>query len=101
METWFQWLTRVTLGDSQDVIARRTGVSRASVGRWFRRERVDGVVVLRVAAAYGADPLEGLIAARWLVSTEISYDAIRSVVKRAPSNMLIEELYARTLLDDM
>ncbi|TIH34991.1 helix-turn-helix domain-containing protein [Subtercola vilae] len=101
METWQQWFTRVTAGDSQRKIAERCGVSRATVHRWQKRETIGGAVVIKVSLAYDTDPTPGLIAARWMSPDEISVEVMRVVLKRVPSEMLIEELYLRSFPPDV
>lgn len=95
LPTWDEWFRSTTGGDTQAQIAQRLGVSRATVARRFRRGVLDPNTVLAVARAYHADPIQGLLAAKWLRPQDLHNGGTRYVVSYAPTEMLVDELHAR------
>lgn len=100
VETWPEYVRRVTRGMTQAQIADKMGgIAASNVGRWLRGDpgtpRADSVVAL--AKAFGQPPLEALIAAGYLTDADVS-------TKRTPLSAytmaeLIDELRRRTVDD--
>ena len=68
-EDFAAWTQRVMdeRGWSQQILAKRMGVSPAEVSRVFKRERLPGIDFLRgFATATGYDVIDVLICAGWL-----------------------------------
>lgn len=95
MEFWDKWLRRITGDATQAEIAKRIGVSRATVQRWAVRKVIDPETVLKLARAYRVDPVEGLLAGGWLSLEDISMDGFRAVLQQAPTLFLVQELLTR------
>jgi transcriptional regulator with XRE-family HTH domain len=95
LPTWHEWFEAATAGETQAQIADRLGVSRATIVRWLRRGRLDPNTVLAVSRAYRVDPIQGLIAAKWLTPADMHNGGTRYVVSYAPTMMLVDELYRR------
>jgi hypothetical protein len=51
--------------------------------------------VITIARTYGADPIEGMIAAGWLRESDFTGSRLRGALKRVPAEMLTEELHDR------
>lgn len=95
LPTWDEWFARATEGETQGQIADRLGVSRATVVRWLRGGVLDPNAVLAVARAYHADPIEGLLAARWLKPADLHNGGVKYIVSYAPTRLLVNELHRR------
>lgn len=88
------WLASVTDGASVEAIAAAAGVSTRTVMRWGMRG-VDPTSVIRIARAFKADPVNGLIASGWLMRSDMSADMFRRVAKRIPAVVLMDEIRDR------
>jgi transcriptional regulator with XRE-family HTH domain len=70
--TWWRYVVTVTGYVSQKEIANATGIDQSSISRWQRgtsTPRAEAVVAL--ARAYGRSPVEALVAAGYLSSSEV------------------------------
>jgi transcriptional regulator with XRE-family HTH domain len=95
LPTWDEWFDSATGGETQGQIADRLGVSRATLGRWLHRGVLDPNTVLAVARAYSADPIQGLLAAKWLTPADLHNGGTAYVVSYATTRMLVNELHRR------
>jgi transcriptional regulator with XRE-family HTH domain len=69
---WWRYVVTVTGNVAQKDIANATGIDQSSISRWQRgtsTPRAEAVVAL--ARAYGRSPVEALVAAGYLSSTEV------------------------------
>lgn len=57
--------------------------------------RAPSDTIIRIARAYHADPIEGMIAAGWLTETDLMNGGLRNAVRHAPTQYLTEELHER------
>jgi transcriptional regulator with XRE-family HTH domain len=70
--TWWRYVVTVTGNAAQKDIATATGIDQSSISRWQRATntpRAEAVVAL--ARAYGRSPVEALVAAGYLSSSEV------------------------------
>jgi transcriptional regulator with XRE-family HTH domain len=95
LPSWDEWFASATKAATQSQIADRLGVSRATLNRWLHRGRLDPNTVLAVARAYSADPIQGLLAAKWLTTKDLHNGGTEYVVSYAPTRMLVNELHRR------
>lgn len=94
MTTWAQWRNRtIPAGVSTRQVAAATGDDNKSVTRWLEQPRADWVI--RLARAYGADPIGGLVAAGFLREDEVPVTT-QDAVRLATSEQLAAELHKRT-----
>jgi hypothetical protein len=93
MSAFATWFERVTNGASHRAAAAAVDMSNATVSRWFKIDQppADGVVAL--ARAYGADPIEALIAIGILEPEEYP-----RTVREVNSYELLQELMRRELV---
>jgi transcriptional regulator with XRE-family HTH domain len=69
---WWRYVVTVTGDAAQKDIAAATGIDQSSISRWQRATntpRAEAVVTF--ARAYGRSPVEGLVAAGYLSSSEL------------------------------
>lgn len=69
---WWRYVVTVTGNAAQKDIAAATGIDQSSISRWQRATntpRAEAVVAF--ARAYGRSPVEGLVAAGYLASSEL------------------------------
>lgn len=99
VESWPEYVRRVTRGLTQAQIAERSGLAQSNIGRWIRGEpgQPKPDKVLAFAAAFGQPPAEALIAAGYLTDADVA-------TKRTPLSAytmaeLIDELRRRTVDD--
>lgn len=92
---WQRWLSSVTNDASARGISRRIGVHHTTVGRWMNAGVAAPDDIIRIARAYRADALEGLIAAGWITDVDLMNGLLRNAVRRAPTVFLTEELHDR------
>jgi transcriptional regulator with XRE-family HTH domain len=72
IETWPEYLRRITAGHTQAQIAERVGVGRLSVCNWFNgKTRPKAETAIAVARVYRRPPVEALLAAAYLDHHEI------------------------------
>jgi transcriptional regulator with XRE-family HTH domain len=70
--TWWRYVVTLTGNAAQKDIAAATGIDQSSISRWQRgtnTPRAEAAVAL--ARAYGRSPVEALVAAGYLSSTEL------------------------------
>jgi hypothetical protein len=90
------WIGKSTGDASARAIAGKVGKSHTVVAKWLREGEMPCYAVLDLARAYDADPIEGLLAAGYLTIEDLMRVGVPAAVKAAPTEMLIEELAARS-----
>ena len=103
-ETWPEYVRRISGGATQAQIAEQIGVGRLSVCNWLHgKTRPKAETVIIVARAYRRSPIEALIAASYLDSSEADNPIeIRASLADAHSGDLGAEVLRRlTRLDNL
>jgi transcriptional regulator with XRE-family HTH domain len=99
--TWWRYVVTVTGNAAQKDIATATGIDQSSISRWQRRTntpRAEAVVAL--ARAYGRSPVEALVAAGYLSSTELGVVELTTLtgdLTGASIDSLLSEIRRRVL----
>jgi len=99
--TWWRYVVTVTGNAAQKDIAAATGIDQSSISRWQRRTntpRAEAVVAL--ARAYGRSPVEALVAAGYLSSTELGVVELTTLtgdLTGASIDSLLSEIRRRVL----
>jgi transcriptional regulator with XRE-family HTH domain len=99
--TWWQYVVTVTGNAAQKDIAAATGIDQSSISRWQRgtnTPRADAVVAL--ARAYGRSPVEALVAAGYLSSSELGVVELTTLtgdLTGAAIDSLLSEIRRRML----
>jgi transcriptional regulator with XRE-family HTH domain len=99
--TWWRYVLTVTGNAAQKDIAAATGIDQSSISRWQRRTntpRAEAVVAL--ARAYGRSPVEALVAAGYLSSTEVGVVELTTLtgdLSAASIDSLLSEIRRRVL----
>lgn len=73
---WQRFLARTTKGTEQSAVAKRTGVSPATVSRWFSRPSGSAEHVILIARAFGDDPTLALVDTGFLTMQEATRGAL-------------------------
>lgn len=92
--TWPEWFAQTTQGDIDAHIARRTGASRASAGRW-RRTPPPPESVITIGREYRGNIVEGLVAAGHLRETEAHIPRLLRTPHDFESQELLDEIAHR------
>lgn len=72
IETWPEYLRRISGGQTQGQIAERIGIGRLSVCNWLHgKTRPKAETVILVARVFGRSPIEALLAAGYLVPEDV------------------------------
>lgn len=72
IETWPEYLRRITTGETQAQIAARVGIGRLSVCNWLNgKTRPKAETAIAVARVYRRPPIEALLAAAYLDTEEV------------------------------
>jgi transcriptional regulator with XRE-family HTH domain len=99
--TWWHYVATVTGGAAQKDIAAATGIDQSSISRWQRAAntpRAEAVVAL--ARAYSRSPVEALVAAGYLSSSEVGVVELTTLtgdLSGVSVDSLLNELRRRTL----
>jgi transcriptional regulator with XRE-family HTH domain len=99
MESWQEYVRRVSGGLTQVEIAVKTGIAQSNVGRWLRGEpgapKAESAVAL--ARAFNQPPIEALVAAGYLTAEEAGVKAqhIRPSLREFAALELLGELVRR------
>jgi transcriptional regulator with XRE-family HTH domain len=99
--TWWRYVMTVTGNAAQKDIATATGIDQSSISRWQRgtnTPRAEAVVAL--ARVYGRSPVEALVAADYLSSTELGVVELTTLtgdLTRVSIDSLLGELRRRVL----
>jgi transcriptional regulator with XRE-family HTH domain len=100
--TWWRYVVTVTGEGKQKDIAGATGIDQSTISRWQRgtsTPRAEAVVAF--ARAYGRSPVEALVAAGYLSSSEIGVAELTTLtgdLRAASVDMLLGELRRRILV---
>lgn len=98
---WWRYVLTVTGNASQKDIATATGIDQSSISRWQRganTPRAEAVVAF--ARAYGRSPVEALVAAGYLSSSEVGVVELTTLTGDLTSvsiDSLLNELRRRVL----
>lgn len=97
IETWPEYVRRVTRGHSQAQIAAKTGVAESNISRWMRgtHGQPKPENVLALAKAFDQPPIEALIAAGYVSREDVN--AERTPLSAYTMAELIDELRRRTV----
>ncbi len=93
-----EWLRKVTNGDTKNAIAVRSNLPTSTLNRQWNDEKFSADVVISVAHAYGASPIEGLSALGVITRDDIERLRSDDALKDATDDQLLQEL-ARRLAD--
>jgi transcriptional regulator with XRE-family HTH domain len=99
--TWWRYVVTVTGNAAQKDIAAATGIDQSSISRWQRgtnTPRADAVVTL--ARVYGRSPVEALVAAGYLSSSErgvVELTTLTGDLTGASIDSLLSEIRRRVL----
>jgi transcriptional regulator with XRE-family HTH domain len=99
--TWWRYVLTVTGNAAQKDIAAATGIDQSSISRWQRgtnTPRAEAVVAL--ARAYGRSPVEALVAAGYLSSSELGVVEMTTLtgdLSGASIDSLLSEIRRRVL----
>jgi transcriptional regulator with XRE-family HTH domain len=99
--TWWQYVVTVTGNAPQKDVAAATGIDQSSISRWQRganTPRAEAVVAL--ARAYGRSPVEALVAAGYLSSSEVGVVELTTLtgdLTAVSIDSLLNELRRRVL----
>jgi transcriptional regulator with XRE-family HTH domain len=99
--TWWRYVVTVTGNAAQKDIAAATGIDQSSISRWQRgtnTPRAEAAVAL--ARAYGRSPVEALVAAGYLSSTELGVVELTTLtgdLTAVSIDSLLSELRRRVL----
>jgi transcriptional regulator with XRE-family HTH domain len=102
--TWWGYVVTVTGHAPQKDIAAATGIDQSSISRWQRgtiTPRAEAVVAL--ARAYGRSPVEALVAAGYLSSSELGVVELTTLtgdLSGASIDSLLSEIRRRVLSAD-
>ena len=70
--TWWRYVMTVTGNAAQKEIATATGIDQSSISRWQRGTNTPSAeAVVALARVYGRSPVEALVAAGYLSSSEL------------------------------
>lgn len=100
--TWWQYVVAITGGAAQKDIAAVTGLDQSSISRWQRgtnTPRAEAVVTL--ARAYRRSPVEALVAAGYLSSSEVGVVELTTLtgdLTGASIDSLLNEIKRRVLI---
>jgi transcriptional regulator with XRE-family HTH domain len=98
---WWRYVQTVTDSAAQKDIAAATGIDQSSISRWQRgtnTPRAEAVVAL--ARAYGRSPVEALVAAGYLSSSELGVVEMTTLtgdLSGASIDSLLSEIRRRVL----
>ena len=98
---WWRYVAAVTGNATQKDIASATGIDQSSISRWQRgtnTPRAEAVVTL--ARTYGRSPVEALVAAGYLSSSELGVVELTTLtadLTRASTDALLGEIRRRLL----
>jgi transcriptional regulator with XRE-family HTH domain len=101
--TWWRYVVTVTGEATQKDIASATGIDQSSISRWQRgtsTPRAEAVVAF--ARAYERSPVEALVAAGYLSSSEIGVVELTTLtgdLSGASIESLVSEIRARPMSD--
>lgn len=99
IETWPEYLRRITGGQTQSQIAERVGVGRLSVCHWLHgKTRPKPETAIAVARVYDRSPIEALLAAGYLDPAEVRLPVdSRSSPQDLPAEEIAAEVRRRLL----
>lgn len=95
---WSEYVRRVTVNMTQTEAAERAGVTQTAIGRWIRGDtdapRAESVVAF--ARALDINPLEALVAAGYLLPSEVGQSVnLRTPISDFSDIEIIDELKRR------
>jgi transcriptional regulator with XRE-family HTH domain len=98
---WWRYVATVTGNVAQKEIADATGIDQSSISRWQRGTSTPRAeVVVALARAYGRSPVEALVAAGYLSSTEAGVGELTTLtgdLTGVSVDSLLDELRRRLL----
>ncbi len=99
IETWPEYLRRITGGQTQSQIAERVGVGRLSVCHWLHgKTRPKPETAIAVARVYDRSPIEALLAAGYLDAADVRLPVdSRSSPQDLPAEEIAAEVRRRLL----
>jgi transcriptional regulator with XRE-family HTH domain len=99
--TWWRYVMTVTGNATQKAIATATGIDQSSISRWQRGTNTPSAeAVVAFARVYGRSPVEALVAADYLSSTELGVVELTTLtgdLTRVSIDSLLSELRRRVL----
>ena len=99
VETWPEYVRRISGRATQAQIAERIGIGRLSVCNWLHgKTRPKAETVITVARAFGRPPVEALLAAAYLRPDEIDQPfEVRVSPRDLPTEEIAAEVHRRLI----
>lgn len=89
------WYRRTIGTDSHNAVAARAGVNQSTITRQLRDGRLGYDLIVPIARAYGADPIEGLIVAGLITQDDIDMHTPRATLVEATDKEIADEVWRR------
>lgn len=103
IETWPEYVRRVTRSMPQAKAAELTGIAQTNIGRWLRGETESPLAntVVAFARRLGESPLEALVAAGYITPDEAGAGVVeRQGLRSYSTRQLLDELDRRVIDGD-
>lgn len=103
VESWAEYVKRITHPLNQTQIAEKTGIAQTNIGRWLRGARglPKAEYVVALARTFDQNPVEALVAAGYLSHDEVGVPfkpkSGRTPIKDYSTDELLAELRNRTI----
>lgn len=99
VESWPEYLRRISGGQTQAQIAERIGIGRLSVCNWLHgKTRPKAETVIMVARVFGRSPIEALLAAGYLDPEEITQPLeVQASLRDLPGDEIAAEVRRRLI----
>lgn len=103
VESWSEYVKRITHPLTQTEIAEKTGIAQTNIGRWMRGARglPKAEYVVALAREFKQNPVEALVAAGYLRPGEVGVSfkpkSGRTPIKEYSTDELLAEIRHRTL----
>lgn len=86
LETWWEYVDRISGGAEQKTVAEAAGITAGQVSRWSDGHNPNAKNVIQFARHYGRPPTEALVAAGYMNQDEVAGISILDVSVRGMSS---------------
>jgi hypothetical protein len=96
VQTWPDYVRRISKGLKQEEISEMTGISQTTISAWFRGAPAmpKAEMVIAFAKAFRQPPVEALVAAGYLDAADAA-STVRTPLSEYSSGELFDELRSR------
>ena len=95
MNKILEWYTATTGNDTVNAVATKANVNQPTLARQLKQGRIGHRLIVAIARAYDADPIDGLVASGLITAEDLRKRGVRAMITDLTDRELTDEVWRR------